>query len=140
MESFFELVVNNWWVGLVLIAIIIFLFVKKLSTFFGGKAVEIKAEQAFELIQHQQAILIDLAEQAIFEKGHIPGAISMPGITFINGTAKLVDISKPVILLPMKGLFPMPVIQFLYAEGITKLYLFKGGLDEWKEAGLSVGE
>lgn len=138
MESFSEVLADYWWVGLILVGLIILLSIKKLNKFFGGEAIKITAEQAIELIQNQQAILIDLAEKAVFEKGHIPGAVNMPGITFINGTAKLEDVSKPVILLPMKGLFPMPVLQFLYSEGITKLYLFKGSPHEWKEAELAV--
>ena len=140
MEGFSESTINYWYVGLILVGLIILLSVKKLTQFFGGDAVEIKVEQVVELIKHQQAILIDLAEKAIFEKNHIQGAVNMPGITFINGTARLEDISKPVILMPMKGLFPMPVVQFLYSEGATKLYLFKGGLNEWKKAGLPVLE
>ena len=140
MESFLELTANYWWVGLILVSLIILLSVKKLNKFFGGEAIQIGAEQASVLIQNQQAILIDLAEKSIFEKGHIPGAVNMPGITFINGTANLEDVSKPVILLPMKGLFPMPVVQFLYSEGVTELYLFKGGLKEWKEAKLIMVE
>lgn len=140
MESFFELAANYWWVGLTLVALIISISAKKLSKFFGGDAIEITAEQAVELVEHQQAILIDLAEKTIFEKHHITSAVNMPGITFINATAKLEDTSKPVILLPMKGLFPMPVVQFLYSEGVTKLYLLKGGVNEWKKAGFNVLE
>ncbi len=136
MSSFLELITNYWWAGLILVSLIIFFSVKKLNKFYGGEAVEIKAEQAFELIEQQQAVLIDLAAKVAFERSHIPGAVNMPGITFIDATAKLEDVSKPVILLPMKGLFPMPVVQFLYSAGVTKVYLFKGGLTEWEAAGL----
>ncbi len=140
MDSFSELIANYWWVGLIIVGLVILLSIKKLNKFYGGGAIEIKAEQAVALIEQQQAILIDLAEKKVFEKSHIPGALSMPGITFINATANLEDVSKPVILLPMKGLFPMPVVQFLYSAGVTELYLFKGGLNEWKEAGLPLLE
>lgn len=140
MDGFSELVAHYWWLALVLISLLIFVSAKKMSKFFGGDAVEVNAAQVIDLIQHQQAILIDLAEKSVFEKHHVLGAVSMPGITFINGTAKLEDTSKPIILLPMKGLFPMPVVQFLYSEGVTKLYLFKGGVSEWKAAGLAVSE
>lgn len=86
-------------------------------------------------MKQEQAVLIDLAEKKLFEIKHIIGAINMPGITFINATAKLEDTSKPVILLPMKGLFPMPVIQFLYSAGVDKLYLLKGSTTDWKKGG-----
>jgi rhodanese-related sulfurtransferase len=133
MQSFLELIAHYWLEGLVLVGIIVFFAIKKLSKFFGGEAIEVTAKQAIELIEQQEAILIDLAEKTVFEKGHILGAVSMPGITFINGSARLEDVSKPIILLPMKGLFPMPVVQFIYSVGVTKLYLFKGSLNEWKK-------
>ena len=133
MQSFLELIAHYWLEGLVLVGIIVFFAIKKLSKFFGGEAIEVTAKQAIELIEQQEAILIDLAEKTVFEKGHILGAVSMPGITFINGSARLEDVSKPIILLPMKGLFPMPVVQFIYSVGVTKLYLFKGNLNEWEK-------
>lgn len=133
MQSFLELIAHYWLEGLVLVGVIVFFAIKKLSKFFGGEAIEITAKQAIELVEQQEAILIDLAEKTVFEKGHIPGAVSMPGITFINGSARLEDVSKPIILLPMKGLFPMPVVQFIYSVGVTKLYLFKGNLNKWEK-------
>ena len=81
--------------------------------------------------------MIDLAEKTTFEKGHIPGAVNMPGITFIDGSVgELDDKTKPVILIPMKGLIPMPVIEYLNNAGVTEVYIFKGGLKEWKDTGL----
>jgi rhodanese-related sulfurtransferase len=136
MENLVEFVVNYWWIGLLAFGLIILLFAKRLGNTFGGGVIEIKAAQAVELIEQQQAILIDLAEKTTFEKGHIPGALSMPGVTFIDGTVMpLKDNSKPIILIPMKGLIPMPVIQHLESEGVPVIYILKGGLNAWKQAG-----
>jgi 3-mercaptopyruvate sulfurtransferase SseA len=62
----------------------------------------------------------------------------MPGITFINGTANVDNITMPVIIIPMKGLTPMPVLQYLDSAGVPMIYILKGGINEWKEAGLPV--
>lgn len=140
MEAFFELTNQYWWVGVILVTLILLISAKRLSKFFGSEAVEITLEEAIVLIEQEQATLIDLAEKKVFEKSHIVGATNMPGITFINATAKLEDTSKPIILLPMKGLFPMPVVQFLYKAGVPKLYLLKGTVNDWKKAGFNVFE
>lgn len=140
MEAFLELTSHYWWVGVLLVILISLISAVKLSKFFGGEAVELTLEEAMVLIEQKQATLIDLAEKKVFEKCHIIGATNMPGITFINATAKLEDTSKPVILLPMKGLFPMPVMQFLYKAGVPKLYLLKGTVNDWKKAGFKVFE
>ena len=137
MENFSELVVNYWWLGVILFGLVIFIAVKILGNAFGGGIIDITAAQAVELIEQQQAIMIDLAEKTTFEKGHIPGAVNMPGVTFFNGSVTtLEDNSKPVILIPMKGLIPIPVVQHLESEGVPKIYILRGGLNEWKEAGL----
>jgi rhodanese-related sulfurtransferase len=138
MENITDLVVNYWWVGLLFIGLVILLSANKLRNAFGGGAIEIKAEQVVELIEQHQAIMIDLAEKRTFGKAHIPGSVNMPGITFFDGSASLEDASKPVILVPMKGLTPIPVLQYLESEGVPKIYIFKGGIKEWKEAGLPI--
>ena len=130
-----ELVPQYWWTGLIAIVVIVLLS-KKTSKAFGGETEEIDAKRAAELIEQEQALLIDLAEKTTFDKGHISCAVNMPGISFINGTAELSVTSKPVILVPMKGLIPMPVVQYLNSVGVPKTYIFKGGLEAWKEAGL----
>ena len=137
MENFIRLMTEYWFLALILIGVIIVLSAKKVGKAFGGETIEIKAVEAVELLEQQHAIIIDLAEKTTFEKGHIPGAINMPGVTFINGSvAALTDNTKPVILIPMKGLIPMPVVQHLESEGVPQIYILKGGLNEWTEAGL----
>jgi rhodanese-related sulfurtransferase len=135
MENVSALVAQYWWLGLIVVAVIVLLS-KKTSKAFGGETEEIDAQRAAELIEQEQALLIDLAEKTTFEKGHIPCAVNMPGISFINGTAELADTTKPVILVPMKGLIPMPVVQYMDSVGVPKTYIFKGGLAAWQEAGL----
>ena len=137
MENISQLLINFWWLGLLLLGFVLFLYLKKLAKTFGGDAIEIKADQVAKLVEEDQATMIDLAEKTTFEKGHIPGAVNMPGITFIDGSVgELADKTKPVILIPMKGLIPMPVIEYLNDAGVAEVYIFKGGLKEWKDSGL----
>jgi len=137
MENISQLLINFWWLGLLLLGFVLFLYLKKLAKTFGGNAIEIKADQVAKLVEEDQATMIDLAEKTTFEKGHIPGAVNMPGITFIDGSVgELDDKTKPVILIPMKGLIPMPVIEYLNDAGVAEVYIFKGGLKEWKDSGL----
>lgn len=133
MENISGLMTQYWW--LLVVGIVLFIVAKKLGKAFGGDAVEITVEQVVELIASKQALLIDLAEKRTYEKGYIPGSVNMPGIMFIDGSAHLEDTSRPVILVPMKGLIPMPVVQYMNSVGVTELYIFKGGLKEWQAAG-----
>tara|TARA_R110002111_G_scaffold7216_6_gene29251 strand:- start:80 stop:499 length:420 start_codon:yes stop_codon:yes gene_type:complete len=137
MDSFSELITHYWWLALLIVAFPLFVFAKKLGKDFGGEVVEIKVDQVVELLE-QQALLIDLAEKRTYEKGYIAGSVNMPGITFIDGTATIDAVSKPIILIPMKGLIPMPVVQYLQSVGANKIYVFRGGIKEWQAAGFSI--
>lgn len=124
------------WLAVFLALVVAVLLIKRIGRAFGGDVVEVSAEQAAQLLEQQQATLIDLAEKTTFEKGHIPQAINMPGVSFIDGSAALEDASQAIILVPMKGLIPMPVVQYLDSCKVPQVYILKGGTKAWQEAGL----
>ena len=136
MENSIELVANYWWLGVAFIGLGLLLFAKKINHAFGGSAVEIKAEEAAQLLEEKKAVILDIREKNIFAKEHIPDTVNMPGVTFVDGTASIKDVSFPVIIIPMKGLTPMPVLQYLDSVGVPMIYILKGGINEWKQAGL----
>ena len=136
MDGVIALASSYWWAVLIVVVIVGIFVVKQLSRNFGGETVEVTAQQAAEIIEQQNGLLIDLAEQRTYDKGHIPGSINMPGVTFVDGSATLSDTTRPVVLVPMKGLIPMPVIEYMNAQGVPQIYILKGGLAAWQEAGL----
>jgi rhodanese-related sulfurtransferase len=135
MENFVDLIVNYWWVVLITIGLIVALLAKKISHAFGGAVIEIKAEEAAQLLADKKAVILDIQEKRIFEKEHIPDTVNIPGISFVDGSVDLKDTSMPVIIIPMKGITPMPVLQYLESAGVPMIYILKGGINEWREAG-----
>lgn len=133
-----EIVANYWW--LILIALVPFLgaYFKKINSSFGGEMVEISVQEAAELLEKKQAVVIDIAEKRTFDKRHIPESVSLPGIMFIDGSIDVTSFPEPVILVPMKGLIPMPVVDHLQQYGAPKIYKLKGGVEAWRDAGLPV--
>lgn len=138
MSAISEILSQYWWAVLIVIAIIVLLVSRKLGQTFGGGAVEIDVDRVVELLEQESVLLIDLAEQRTYQKGHIAGSVNMPGITFVDGTAEVNDVSQPIILVPMKGLIPMPVLQYLDSLGAQEVYIFKGGMPAWEAAGKPV--
>ena len=135
MENFTEIVINYWWLGLIVIGLTVLLLAKKINNAFGGAVVEIKAEEAAQLLADKKAVILDIQEKRIFEKEHIPDTLNIPGISFVDGSVNIEDASMPVIIIPMKGITPMPVIQYLESVGVPMIYILKGGINEWREAG-----
>lgn len=136
-ESMAELIANYWWVALIIVALIAMNY-KRIGSSFGGDIIEITPQEAAELIEQKQAVVIDIAEKRAFDRRHIPEATSLPGIMFIDGTIDVTDFPEPVILVPMKGLIPMPVVHHLQQHGAPKIYKLKGGTEAWRDAGYPV--
>ncbi len=135
MENFADLVISYWWVIVIAIVLLVALFAKKINNAFGGAVLEIKAEEAAQLLADKKAVILDIQEKRIFEKEHIPDTVNIPGINFVDGSVDIKDTSMPVIIIPMKGITPMPVIQYLESAGVPMIYILKGGIKEWREAG-----
>lgn len=138
MENLTDLITHYWW-GIVLVAAALaLLFGRKVNTSFGGDIIEINATQAAELLEQKQAVVIDISEKRTFDKRHIPESTSLPGITFIDGSIDVADFPHPIILVPMKGIIPMPVVDHLLNHGAPKIYKLKGGVEAWRDAGFPV--
>lgn len=135
MENFADLVISYWWVILIAIVLLVALFAKKINNAFGGAVLEIKAEEAAQLLADKKAVILDIQEKRIFEKEHIPDTVNIPGINFVDGSVDIKDTTMPVIIIPMKGITPMPVIQYLESAGVPMIYILKGGIKEWREEG-----
>ena len=95
MENFTEIVINYWWLGLIIIGLIVLLFAKNINHAFGGAVVEIKAEEAAQLLADKKAVILDIQEKGTFEKEHIPDTVNIPGISFVDGTVSIEDASMP---------------------------------------------
>ena len=103
----------------------------------GGTAVEntyqkITQEEAKNLMDTQEAIVLDVREQDEFDTGHIPGAVLLPVGTITKDTAAAVipELDSVVLVYCRSGNRSKKASQALADLGYTGIYEF-GGINTW---------
>lgn len=102
-------------------------------------AKEVDTLQATQLMNHKDALVLDVREQQEWTAGHIPGAKHMPAGT-VAGRIKELDKykDKPIIVLCAHGNRSASACSQLAKSGFTEVVSLKGGISAWETAGLPV--
>lgn len=93
--------------------------------------------QATQLINREDALVIDVREPQEWSQGHIPGARHIPLgqlSSRLNELDKYKD--RPLITQCRSGMRSASAASTLKKAGFTKIYNLKGGITAWKAAGL----
>ena len=103
----------------------------------GGTAAEntyqqITQEEANNMMDTQEAIVLDVREQDEFDAGHIPGAVLRPVGTITKDTAAAVipELDSVVLVYCRSGNRSKKASQALVDLGYTGIYEF-GGINTW---------
>ncbi len=103
----------------------------------GGTAAEntyqqITQEEAKNMMDTQEAIVLDVREQDEFDTGHIPGAVLLPVGTITKDTAADVipELDSVVLVYCRSGNRSKKASQALVDLGYTGIYEF-GGINTW---------
>ncbi|MDZ7735435.1 MAG: rhodanese-like domain-containing protein [Gammaproteobacteria bacterium] len=139
MEKIIEFVANHPFLIALWVAIALLLLWNLLGDSLGGiKA--LNTAEVIRLINHEDALLVDLRSKADFDKGHILGAENIPAATLDEQIDKLKNRAgdRPVVLYCGNGMESQRSGRKQQQAGLEKLYLLKGGLPAWREANLPV--
>jgi len=99
----------------------------------GGATVS--PQQLVNLVNGQQAAVIDLRDTADFRKGHIVDAINIPYNKLNERFAELEKLrERPLILVCKIGQFAGAAGKQLRAKGFSQVYRLRGGIGEWQGA------
>ncbi|WP_373767101.1 rhodanese-like domain-containing protein [Glaesserella sp.] len=120
------------WVAL-LIAVVINLYKGVTSKF---KIVD--NAQATQLINKEDAVLIDVRSDEEFRHGHIIDSLHLiPSDIKTNKTQSIEKYKdKPVIVVDTNGLTAQGLANALVKQGFTKVYALKEGIMGWRAANL----
>jgi len=135
MENFGEFVVNHWILWTLFFGLLAFLIGSTISSNMGG-AITVNTAQAVQIVNQKKGVFIDTRDKTAFEKEHIADSINMPLSGFTAGTASMKETSKPVIIVPAIGQSTAAVVKQLQTDGVSEVYVLKGGLNTWKDAKL----
>ena len=92
---------------------------------------EIQVDEAFTLLEQNEAYILDVRELEEFEIASLPDTLQIPMHKVPHNTASL-PIHKKCLVMCHHGMRSAHVIRFLQQEkGFTNLYNVAGGIDAW---------
>ena len=112
----------------------------------GSAARQVNTLGATQLMNAEDALLIDIRETAELSKGSVPLAEHIPMSTIdgqiepIIKRASAGKKSRPVILMCASGWRSAQVGKRFRRAGLDQVYSLDGGFDAWKQAGLPVSQ
>jgi rhodanese-related sulfurtransferase len=99
----------------------------------------LSTQDATQLINRRNAVVIDIRGADAFVAGHLPQARH---VALTDLTAKATQIAKnkatPVIIVCQSGAQSAKAQKILQTAGYAEVYSLDGGLDGWQKAGMPV--
>lgn len=90
-----------------------------------------------ELLNHHDALLVDISPATDFEKGHIPGAVSLP-LSQFDPEHKMLSRGRngDVVVICRQGISAVDAARRLVKAGFAKVHVLEGGVANWRAADL----
>lgn len=133
LDQIVEFVGSHWYL---FVALVVILGLLIYNLVVGGKG-SVEPLQATEMINHQEAVVVDVRPAADFAKGHIINAINIPMNGFKNQIATLTKHKgKPIIVNCRSGAQSSMACSQLRKEGFEHVFNLRGGIMAWEAASL----
>lgn len=140
MQQFFEFATRHWDLFAALFII--------LAMMFGGGILrrmrgfqEVDAVTAVQMINHDNALLVDVREDSEFHDGHILGARHIPLGTLRKRLNELEPHkNKPLLVYCRSGQRSASACGLLRKEGFQNVTNLKGGVMAWQNAGMPLSK
>ena len=133
-----KFVQDNLW--LVLIAIVSgLMFIWPMVAKLFNRSKEVGVAEAVQLINRQDAAVVDVREPGEFKGGHIPNARNIPLGQLAERARDLDKLKgKPVVLACASGNRSMTAAGTLRKAGFEQVVSLSGGMAAWQQAGMPV--
>lgn len=136
MGQLTQFITNHWQLCAALIVVLLFILVNEIISQ-KKRAAELSPAAAIDMINHDDALVIDIRDTEAFRTGHIINAIRASSEDFQQQRLdKYKD--KPLILVCQRGLQAQALAQKLRGLGFSKPMVLAGGIAAWQSASLPV--
>jgi thioredoxin 1/putative thioredoxin len=108
-----------------------------LETVLPRPAGALKPPEVAELSRRGQVCLVDTREAAVFERAHLPGAVSFPGAEIASRAAELLSLPAPPVLYCRTGEDAKTIAAQLAEQG-TPVSFLDGGVLGWEAEGFEL--
>ncbi|MEO1889574.1 MAG: rhodanese-like domain-containing protein [Cycloclasticus sp.] len=136
MDIYIEFITNHTFLFIALLIIIVLL----LQTVFSDltrKYKLISPPEAINLINREDAVLIDTRNKAEFNAGHIADAVLIPLPDIKESADKLNKYEgKPLLFYCKTGTRSDEACKILSKQGFTNIFALSGGIQSWEDANM----
>jgi rhodanese-related sulfurtransferase len=102
---------------------------------------EVGVADAVQLINRQDAVILDVREPAEFKSGHIPNARNIPAEQVANRLKELEKFkARPILLACASGSRSGIAGTALQKAGFAQVCSLAGGMGAWQQAGMPVAK
>ena len=130
----------NLLLSLALLGLTVALVYTEVARLFRGFKV-VSPSQLTCLINHEDALVLDIRGQADFEKGHIIGSRHLlPSQVDPEGKLLAKAKEKPVVVVCAAGMTATGVAARLVKAGFKRVSVLDGGIGAWQQAGLPLAK
>ncbi|MEP6133581.1 rhodanese-like domain-containing protein, partial [Marinobacter sp.] len=129
----FEFAVNHYILVSLFVAFLLAILV--LESRRGGK--KISAQGAVNLINRDEAVVVDIRDRKDFNEGRITGSINIPLNSIKSRASELKKFKdKQIIVADKMGQHSAMAVKQLNAEGYGNVVRLDGGVADWKGSNL----
>lgn len=105
----------------------------------GAAGARVSTAEATNLINREDAQVVDVRDGSGFASGHLIGAKNIPTAKFAERSADLEKLKgKPVIVCCDTGIRSNKAVGELKKLGFDKVFSLEGGIEAWSKAGLPI--
>ncbi|HIE76054.1 MAG TPA: rhodanese-like domain-containing protein [Gammaproteobacteria bacterium] len=133
-----DFIANNWHLFAALIVISLLIGIDTMRRG-GAGANQVSAVQLPQLINQENAVVVDVCQPEEFGKGHIPAAINIPVDQIKEQLGQLEKFRKkdrPIVLSCRSGQRASRAAAVLRKNEFKRVYTLSGGLAAWEKENL----
>lgn len=138
MQRFGEFFLNHWDLFLALAIILALLVWQTLRARLRGFK-EIDPGEAVQVINRDEAVVLDVREESEYKEGHIANSLHIPLGSLSSRLSELDKFrEKPILVGCRSGNRSAHACGMLTKQGFAAVYNLRGGVVAWQNAGLPV--
>lgn len=100
---------------------------------------EIDTREAVQLINHQDALILDVRDDSEYASGHLPNSKHIPSEKIEERWTELEKFKeKPIVVIYQGGIRSNRPSLVLKKNGFSQVLNLMGGIDAWKRASLPI--
>ncbi len=100
---------------------------------------EIDTRVAIQLINHQDALVLDVRDDSEYASGHLPNSKHIPSEKIEERWVEIQKFKeKPIVVIYRSGIRSNRTSLFLKKNGFSQVFNLMGGIDTWKRANLPI--